>query len=120
MAGIDRMYGSTKQYDKFKRWLRKYNRDLLCFFYQRDGCEDDNDRPMTNFPFWTDVWLYRNCDLDFVRKNLLEQYNEKSLESPNKTIKKDIRVYEDSLKFQKEQVEYYEETLKKLEEVLEN
>ena len=54
MAGIDKIYGDTKEYDEFYSWCEENNKELLRCFYPRDGYEREYDRPITNFPEWAD------------------------------------------------------------------
>lgn len=75
MAYIDKIYGSTKQYDQFHAWVVENNPRLLKFFYPRNGYFDNEDRPITNFPTWADKWLMSNCTIKWVIERILEQYN---------------------------------------------
>jgi len=74
MAAIDKIYGSTEQYDEFLEWVRENKPSLERYFYPRDGFMKDYDRPITNFPESEDIWLIRNCPLDFVMARLKVQY----------------------------------------------
>ena len=74
MAGIDKIYGSDKEYDIFYSWVKENNSQLVKFFYEREGY-GNYDRPLTNFPEWADKWLLANCPLEFVLAAIREQYN---------------------------------------------
>lgn len=75
MAAVDKIYGSTEEYDEFYTWVVDNNPELQMFFYQRDGYRNNKSRPITNFPTWADKWLMKNCPIEFVRERILEQYN---------------------------------------------
>lgn len=75
MAAIDKIYGSTQEYDEFYAWIEENNPKLLYHFYQRDGYLDNESRPITNFPTWADKWLMKHCPIKFVKDRIAEQYN---------------------------------------------
>jgi len=76
MAAIDKIYGTNEEYDIFYLWAATNNRELLKYFYPREGYENAKyDRPITNFPQELDEWLIQNCPIQFVRENLQFQYN---------------------------------------------
>jgi hypothetical protein len=75
MAAIDKIYGSTKQYDEFKSWAEKNCPKWLKHFYPRDGYEDGYDRPITSLPEEADWWLLENCPIQFVTDRIKEQYD---------------------------------------------
>jgi hypothetical protein len=79
MASIDKIYGSTKQYDEFNKWIEENNPDLLIYFYPRDGYKNDENRPITNFPEKADMWLLDNCDIGFVIDGIKDQYGIKEI-----------------------------------------
>lgn len=49
MAAIDKIYGTTEQYDEFWEWCEKHLPKVLEFFYERDGYLEGL-RPITNLP----------------------------------------------------------------------
>ena len=77
MAGIDKIYGTTKEYDQFLTWVNLHakRKDLQRWFYPRNGWEDMDDRPMTNLPCYIDKWVLKNCTIDWVIECLKEQYS---------------------------------------------
>lgn len=75
MASIDKIYGTTKQYDEFHAWTAKNAPRYLKYFYPRDGYHDETDRPITNLPETADRWLLSNCPLDWVVACIRFQYN---------------------------------------------
>jgi len=77
MAGIDKIYGSTEQWDEFHLWCELNNVEALDYFYPRDDY-DQFDRPITNFPERIDKWLLENCPIPFVIDRLKVQYNIKA------------------------------------------
>lgn len=80
MAAIDKIYGTTKQYDEFRAWTADNAPQYLKHFYERDGYHDDTDRPITNLTEAADMWLLANCPLDWVVERIREQYG---IETPN-------------------------------------
>ena len=74
MAGIDRIYGSNKQYDELLLWVEENNKELLPFFYLKKDHTDTLDRPITNFPVWADKWLLKNCSIKWVTDYIRKQY----------------------------------------------
>lgn len=74
MAGIDKIYGTQEQYDEFKSWLEEANPKLLRFLYDKDGYEGCDARPIANFPTSADVWLWKHCQIKFIRDRLMWQY----------------------------------------------
>lgn len=74
MASIDKIYGTDEQYDIFYDWCLKHNKTLLLYFYPKDDVIG-NIRPITNTPVHVDIWLWNNCDLDFVKERLREMYD---------------------------------------------
>ena len=74
MAGIDKIYGTTKQYDEFHTWMAANAPEYLRHFYERGNYEDDFTRPIANLPESADRWLLDNCPLGWVVERIKEQY----------------------------------------------
>ena len=81
MAAIDKIYGSTEQWDEFYNWALKNKPSVSRYFYPRDGYEDNNDRPITNLPEKEDMWLLDNCPIKWVTDRIKDQYNIKDSQS---------------------------------------
>ena len=80
MAGIDKIYGTQKQYDQLKQWLENNCPEGLDYLYERPS--DPNlteSMPLSNFPTRIDKILWDNCPLIFVILTLKEQYGCKGL-----------------------------------------
>jgi hypothetical protein len=75
MAAIDKIYGSTQEYDEFYTWLREHEPEFTKHFYPRNGYKNNMSRPITNFPMYVDKWLMANCPIEWVKERILEQYN---------------------------------------------
>jgi len=100
MSAIDKLYGTTKQYDELKKWLKenpitikiawdydiRYIKGKMCKrniiykyinpidrLYNRNGYLDKNDRPIANFPIVVDKWLLKKCPLKWVTDRIKEQ-----------------------------------------------
>ncbi len=59
MAIIDKIYGTTKQYDELYAWCKENLPPALRSFYERDGYEEGKSRPITNFPSRIDATILR-------------------------------------------------------------
>lgn len=90
MAAIDRTYLKTwDEYSKLKQWVETLgtvtddygNRfDLSRYLYNRTeedfaSLSDGDDLSVWSTPRHIDIWLIRNCPLDFIQDNLKEQYS---------------------------------------------
>lgn len=76
MAGIDKIYGTQKQYDELYNWLKENKPSALKYMYMKDGWAPDDERPISNFTYGIDRWLMKNCPLEFVQARLKEQYGD--------------------------------------------
>ena len=74
MAGIDKIYGSQKDFEVLEEWLQKNKPEYFIYLYEADGYKDAI-RPISNFSQEADVWLYNNCPISFVTERIREQYN---------------------------------------------
>ena len=70
MAGIDKIYGTDKQYEEFYGWAKENRPEILKYFYPREG----GSGPITNLPEKEDMWLLKNCPIKFVVDRIKEQY----------------------------------------------
>jgi hypothetical protein len=95
MAGIDKIYGTQKQYNEFKNWLKENQKPIKCrvgyefngnkekkiydmllpteCLYPRNGY-NKTERPISNFPEAIDKWLLKNCKIEWVINEIKEQY----------------------------------------------
>lgn len=93
MAGIDKIYGTQKEYNEFKKWLKENQKPIKCrigfnyskikyeyskclpteYLYGRNGFNKE-DRPISNFPEAIDKWLLKHCPIEWVIKRIKEQY----------------------------------------------
>lgn len=77
MASIDKIYGTRKEYQKLKKWIKKYHKPWLRFLYNLKIIDTSKDNfPISNFPTYVDIALYNECPLDFVIKALEMQYED--------------------------------------------
>jgi hypothetical protein len=74
MAAIDKIYGTTAEYDQFHSWCASNKKDALKYFYPRDGYKNNLDRPITNLPLNIDKWLLEICTITWVVVRIKEQY----------------------------------------------
>jgi|WetSurMetagenome_2_1015567.scaffolds.fasta_scaffold416777_2 hypothetical protein len=95
MAGRDKIYGTQKQYNELKKWLKENQKPIKCsvgfnwfgnkktpiyemvlpseYLYPRNGY-DKNERPISNFPESIDKWLLKNCKIEWVISKIKDQY----------------------------------------------
>jgi len=77
MAAIDKIYGTKKQYDEFRRWCSRHKPEALVYFYEwHDEYKDNKNYAMTNFPERIDRWMLKNCKIDWVVAYIKDQYGE--------------------------------------------
>lgn len=86
MAGIDKTYVSKySDYKRYYDWClsknyefsRLYNGELLTsyfYIYDEEDFKNNTDLPICNTPTYMDIYLIRNCPLEFVQNRLKEQY----------------------------------------------
>lgn len=86
MAAIDKTYlNSWEKYQEFKNWLNDQGTVVDDFgnafrpvTLLWDMCEDDFKngwRAVASFPTHVDIWLIRNCPLEYIQTNLEDQYS---------------------------------------------
>lgn len=73
MAAIDKIYGSQDDWYEFYNWLKNNKASYIKYLYPEEGYEFD-DRPISNFPEECDMWLLKNCPLDWVVGRIKVQY----------------------------------------------
>ena len=79
MAYIDKIYGNRAQRRELKAFLvRNKKRKWFKYFYP--VCKTHDVSALTNFPTHVDKWLWRHCDITWVRQALMKQYGEFGLE----------------------------------------
>jgi hypothetical protein len=82
MASIDKIYGTANEFRVLKDWIDKNKPDAHKHLYWPDDdtweteWNDDKHHPMSNFTEEIDIWLYKNCPLDFIVERIAEQYGE--------------------------------------------
>ena len=75
MAAVDKIYGNEKQYDEFYNWCLKNNPNITQYFYEKNYKDSNLSQAITNFPVNIDEWLYENCNIDWVIREIRFQYN---------------------------------------------
>lgn len=93
MAAIDKIYiTSIEQYREYKKWCDSipYQRDSIGnlwhpseFMYETraeqdyiNGFSNSKEIPLCNNPDYVDVFLIRNCPIEFIQNRLKEQYGD--------------------------------------------
>ena len=90
MAAIDRMYLKTwDEYQELKRWIDSVGvvhddfGNTFClsnYLWPRtqkdfERLKKGDDLSIWSLPKYIDIWLIRNCPLEFIQENLREQYS---------------------------------------------
>ncbi len=73
MAAIDKIYGSSKEYDELFLWLVENHPDYCKHMYSHSDGNFKN-KPIANFPMEVDGVLYLTCPLKWVTDRIAEQY----------------------------------------------
>lgn len=104
MAGIDKTYVTKEQFTEVINWANGKSFECYSgkvnvsdFIYDEPDWdyinENFSDNPTTvlwNTPTYFDVWLIRNCPLDFIQDRLKEQYGSSYDDIKNGTSEYDI------------------------------
>jgi hypothetical protein len=81
MAAIDKLYGTPDQIIEFYNWCKENNPFTTKYFYYfaeaKSGELSDNVKyPICNFPTIVDRWMVKHCNIEWVVKQIKNQYNE--------------------------------------------
>ena len=79
MAGIDCMSGTYDEWCEFHNWVARSKRPQYCrYFYPTPRYGEEDGKPivgrMTNTPVRVDKWLWKNCPLKSVKRELKWMY----------------------------------------------
>jgi len=77
MAAIDKIYGTQKQWIQLYSFLKKSRKYQYLKFLYPSPTPESLDAPLSNFSEEADIWLIQNCQLDFVKDRLKEQYGDR-------------------------------------------
>lgn len=84
MAGVDKLYGTEKEWQELFDWLRFRSGRVqyVRYLYIPQWMDWEVNPPrrifsgeISNFPARVDKWLYKNCPLKWVKERIREQYN---------------------------------------------
>ncbi len=76
MAAIDKIYGTRDQWFELHAWLSAFMPIATKYLYPMPSRWAEGDRfPISNFPTWVDIALYEECELEWVKAAIKEQYN---------------------------------------------
>lgn len=78
MAAIDKIYGTSSQYNEFLAWLNENKPEAMQYFYEYDDWTNEivnAARPLTLFPEKIDTWLLKHCPIPWARRAIKNQYN---------------------------------------------
>ena len=85
MAGIDKTYTSSwEEYRSLVEWCKDKsfvlkNGDVVrpsryIYKWQKEDFDGEREIPVWNTPTYLDIWLIRNCPIEFIQERLKEQY----------------------------------------------
>ena len=85
MAGIDKTYTSSwEEYRSLVEWCKDKsfvlkNGDVIrpikyIYKWEEEDFDGEREIPVWNTPTYLDIWLIRNCPLEFIQERLKEQY----------------------------------------------
>ena len=85
MAGIDKTYTSSwEEYSSLVEWCKDKsfvlkNGDVVrpsryIYKWQKEDFDGEREIPVWNTPTYLDIWLIRNCPIEFIQERLKEQY----------------------------------------------
>ena len=76
MAAIDKIYGTKAQRDELLVWCIDHcHSEIASLIYPwPEGHDPEKAMPISCFPVWADLILWDECQLEFVRERLFEQY----------------------------------------------
>lgn len=85
MAAIDKTYTSSwEDYQLLVEWCKGKsftlkNGDVIkpsnyIYEWERESFDGERELPIWNTPTYLDIWLIRNCPLEFIQDRLKEQY----------------------------------------------
>ena len=107
MAAIDKTYlDSWEQYQQLKDWCSSIGTtmddygnkirpiDFLWNYWKPEDFKKGHGVPVWNTPEYFDVWLIRNCPLDFIQDNLKEQYDDNGWSKTSLTGRQEQSAYE--------------------------
>ena len=88
MAAIDKIYGTREQRRELKRFLMRHRkRTWLKYLYPvKSQRWTDGVAAISNFPTEIDHWLWRRCQLAWVRERLAYQYGWEVATDPTTTV----------------------------------
>lgn len=79
-------YGETEVND----WLNEVRENgIRNYGWTKEQAREEADVPFWNTPTYLDIWLIRNCPIEFVQNRLKEQYN-----SSYESIKNGTSIYD--------------------------
>lgn len=103
MAGIDKTYVNSQEWEDGRQWLEKQDHIMI----NNLGLYEKDSGVLWNTSSDQDVYLAQKCDLDFVQERLKSQYSEEFI-----GFRKDIDIDEESfifnIKFDKSDIYLFE------------
>lgn len=74
MAAIDKLYGTNKQYHQLRGFLHIEKPEYKKYMYPEPPPVDDMAHAISCFPEFVDAWLLDNCNISWVKEQILDQY----------------------------------------------
>lgn len=118
MAGIDKIYGTVKQYKELRDWLyfcKKKKAKIILEKLWHDcnsgADEDDEIYPICSLSQRNDFWLLRNCPLAWVKSRIIKMYSRSPIVLKNKIYS---RIEWQSREMDREEDQIYAKTREEL------
>lgn len=74
MAAIDKIYGTLGEWIELRMFLKKNKPKYIENMYSMPN-DSKEVFPLSNFTKEQDMWLLKNCNIEFVQKAIKQQYN---------------------------------------------
>ena len=78
MAGVDKIFGTVKQFYELKAWLDRCPVEgqhlKMNLYYPPKIAKGTDEMVIANFTTAQDVWLIQNCPIDWMQERLQQQY----------------------------------------------
>ena len=76
MAIADKIYGTKAQYDELKAYLEKHCPAALENIWWYEEWHDGKDYPFANLSTKTELFLWENCPIPWVKNLMKERYED--------------------------------------------
>jgi len=77
MAAVEKIYGNKAQFFELYNWCKNHCKKALKHFYMNSvwGVDLEEQKVIALFPYEIDMFLYDNCDLEWVKEKIENMYD---------------------------------------------